>query len=186
MRRRRVVAGEAERVERAQLAGEEAPAGLGVAGVEAALEAELERDAGRPDRRGDVERRGEVVGERLLAERRQAPADRLPDQRRVGVRGGGDDDGIGFVERGLDRCGGADAGLGGDGRGPVGDRVGDDDLVDARRRGEQPGVEATDPARAELGDLHRARASTSAARPIRSDSAGASHVLSCSTISQPP
>ena len=64
--------------------------------------------------------------------------------------------------------------------------VGDDDLVDARRRGEQPRVEPTDPARAELGDLHRARASTSAARPIRSDSAGASHVLSCSTISQPP
>jgi hypothetical protein len=180
------VAGQAERVERPELAAEEAPAGLGVAGVEAALEAELERDAGFADLGGDVERGGEVVGERLLAERRQAAADRL----RISVAWA-------FVAAAITTASASSSAASIDGaeRTPVSaaTAAARSGIASATMTSSTPGVAASSPAwrrpirpAPSWAILHRASASRSAARPIRSDSAGASHVLSCSSISQPP
>ena len=114
VRRRRVVTGEADRVERPERAGLDQPARLAIAGVEPPLEAELERDAAALDLVGDREGVVEVGRERLLAERRQAAPDRGADQLGVGGRGGGDDDGVGGVHGGLDGRRGGGAHLGRD------------------------------------------------------------------------
>ncbi len=84
MRRRRVVTGEADRVERAERSGLDQPARLAIPGVEPTLEAELERDAAALDLVGDGEGVVEVGRERLLAERRQAARDRGADEARRG------------------------------------------------------------------------------------------------------
>ena len=94
----RVVAGKPNGVERAQLAGFDLPPCLPVAGVEASLEPELERDATLDDFGRDRDRVLEVVRQRLLAERRQAAGDRGSDQLRVGRRRGRDDDRVGGGE----------------------------------------------------------------------------------------
>src|SRR5438477_4705091 len=67
-----VVADQVEVVERAELAAGEHPARLSVARIEPPLEADLERDPGLADTTHDVDGRGEILGERLLAERREA------------------------------------------------------------------------------------------------------------------
>ena len=152
MRRRRVVTGEADRVERAERSGLDQPARLAIAGVEATLEAELERDAAAVDLVGDGERVVEVGRQRLLAERRQAAPDRGTDEVGMGVGGGGDDDGLGGVHGGLDGRGGRGAHLGRDLGGTRRVGIGDDDAVDAGRGRQQPAVETPDPARSEQRD----------------------------------
>ena len=84
VRRRRVVTGEADGVEGPELPGLDQPARLAIAGVEATLEAELERHAAALDLVGDGEGVLEVGRQRLLAERRQAAPDRGADQLGVG------------------------------------------------------------------------------------------------------
>ena len=71
---------------------------LAYAGVEATLEAELERDPDTIDVRGERDRGLEVRGERLLAERRLAGAERRTDELGMGRRRGGDDGGVRRVD----------------------------------------------------------------------------------------
>ena len=75
VRRGRIVAGEANRVDRPERAGlDEAPC-LAVPGVEPPLEAQLERDLAPVDLRRQRDRVAEVQGEGLFAERRQAASE---------------------------------------------------------------------------------------------------------------
>ena len=130
------------------------PSGLLVAGIEAPLEADLDRYAGRLDLAGDGDGAGEVIRHRLLAERRDATRDAGSDELRVGIRGGSDDQRVSARERVIDlralRAPIASAssivsvGLG------VGD--GQHDIGPLRQ---QPGVEAPDAARAKKADAER-------------------------------
>ncbi len=214
MRRLRVVANEVEVVQGAEVAARDHPARLAVAGVEAALESELEGDAGPGDVMGDLDRRGDVRGERLLAERRESAIRRRPDQICVRGRRRGDDDRVGHVERGLQAGDGPGIDLRRRFRGSLRHRIGDDQLVEPRGRRQETGVQPTDPAGTEQGDPHRGapsamvvaevaaaegagvafvapapasrrRAAARTRRLIAALSAGGGQPLSCSTISQP-
>ena len=79
-RRGRIVPGEADRIERAQVAGVDQAARLAVPGVKAPLEAQLERQAACLDLGNQVDGLGQVAGERLLTERGAAGLDRAPDE----------------------------------------------------------------------------------------------------------
>ena len=109
MRRLRVVAGQAQDVEAAELAALHQPPRLAVARVEAALEAELEADPGGLDLIGQATRLGQVDRQRLLAEDRDAALEPGADEGRVRARAGGDDERIGRGDGLLDaRVRGAD------------------------------------------------------------------------------
>ena len=82
----RVVAGQADGIQRAELAARDQATRLPVAGVEAALEAELERDPAAVDVRGEGDRGVEVRGQGLLAERRLAGARATHGSARHGPR----------------------------------------------------------------------------------------------------
>ena len=187
MRRGRVVAGQPEGVDRAQRTRLDEPARLPVAGIEATLEPELERQAAGLDLGRDRDRVGEVLGQRLLAEDRPPAGDRRPDERRVGAGRRRDDHGVGPLDGGLRGLGERPADLAGDGPGRVTHGIGDEQLVDARGGAEDPGVHPADPTGPDEGDLHPRLpiAWARTARPIAALSEGGRQVVSCSTISQP-
>ena len=142
-------------VERPELAGLDQPTGLAVARVEAPLEAELERHAAALDLGGDRDRVVEVDRERLLAEGRQAAPDRRADQLGVGRGRGGDDDRVGasmassmVAARGAPTSAATSAAR-------SGICVGDEQLVDAGCRDEEPGMHPPDATGADEGDPHR-------------------------------
>src|SRR4029450_1950492 len=85
--------------------------GLPITRVEAALEPELEWDAGPVDLAGDRDHLVEAAGKRLLAVGRHPAADGLADQLGMGGRGGGDHDRVSAVEGRVDRRSGLDPGL---------------------------------------------------------------------------
>ena len=133
-RRRRVEGGGPYRVQPAELAAGHGRAGRLEGGVEAALVADLDRDAGRLHPPLHLEALGHRAGDRLLAEHGQAGLDRGQDERRVGVGRGRHDDAVDprgqQRRRAVGRLGAEPAGdLGGDGR----DGVGDDQRVHAGR-----------------------------------------------------
>ena len=129
-----VVADQVEVVERAELAAGEHPARLSVARIEPPLEADLERDPGLADTAHDVDGRGEILGERLLAECREAAVGGCADQVRMGARRCRDDDGVGLVQCGLQRRNGSRIDLRGRLRGTIGQGVRDHQLIDPGRR----------------------------------------------------
>ncbi len=97
VRRRRVMSGKADGVERPKLTRFDQPAGLAIAGIEAALEAELEGNPGPLDVRCQGDRVAQVEGQRLFAERRQAVGQSGTDELGVGVRRRGDNDRLGAI-----------------------------------------------------------------------------------------
>ncbi len=155
MGRGRVVAGQADRVDGAEGAGRDEPPGLAVRGVEAALEADLERDAGGLDVLHHPAGLVQLQGDRLLAEDRQPAVGAGPDEGGVGVGGGRDDHRLGPVQRRVDRLHGAGADGRGDGRRPGRVDVGDEQLRDAGVGLQEPGVEGADPAGAQERDAHQ-------------------------------
>jgi hypothetical protein len=147
---------EADDVQRPELAGADEPVDLAVRRVEPALEAELEGHARANDLVRKRDRVSQARRERLLAERREAAADRRPDQLRVGPGGRRDHDGVGTGEGRVARFGRLDPGRRRDiGRARTID-VRDDDRIDAGRGPQQSRVEPADPAGAEERDPHGA------------------------------
>jgi len=90
-------------IDRAQIPALDHPASLSVAGVEPALEAQLEGHSGRFDELRD--RDGLVQGgsQRLLAVGRDAAFHTRPDQVCMCVGGSGDDDRVHGVHEGVNR-----------------------------------------------------------------------------------
>ena len=120
------MAGQADRVERPELAGRDHPARLRVAGVEPALEAELERArrCARSRRPPRSCRRGR---RRAASRRRSAGRARWPPgSAGVGLGGRRDHDRLGVVEGGLDGRRDRRADVGGDLRRAESGRVRDD------------------------------------------------------------
>jgi hypothetical protein len=167
--RRRVQGGRPHRVQPAQLAAGHGGPGRREGGVEAALVADLDRDAGRLDPPLHLEALGHRAGDRLLAEHGQAGLDRGQDELGVGVGRGRHHDAVDprgqQRRRAVGRLG-VEAGgdLGGDGR----DGVGDDQRVDHRQVGEGLGVERADPAQADQAKTHDGEPPFSPARRRRS------------------
>jgi hypothetical protein len=177
--------------------------GLGVAGVESSLEAQLEGDPGVGDGPGDLDRGRQVERQGFLAEGGQPAGGGAADQLRVSRGRHGDHHRVRAVERLVVRGDRDRVDLIGRVGCPVRQRIGDDEVVDPGRRREDPGVEPADPAGADEGDPHadargpgavapgsdgpeiRRSAAASTRRPIAALSAGGSQPLSCSTMSQP-
>ena len=164
--------------------------------IETPLEAELERDPGAVDIGRECDGVVEGGGERFLAERRQAPADRLADELRVRRRRGCDDHGASAVQGRVDGRRRLDPTVCCNVEGAVRIDVADDDAVDAGRRLQQAGMEPPDPAGTEQGDPHgvpapawsapsRRSDAASTRRPIAALSEGGPRPRSCSTMSQP-
>jgi hypothetical protein len=159
----------------------------GVPGVVAAVEPELDQRAGSLDALRQIDRRGEIVREWLLAQHRQLSGDGRVDHRGVRVGRCGDHDGVGSAERVFERRRTA-ADARGDLSGAVGIGVDHEHLLDVRHQRQQAGVLAAHDPGADHRDLHRLTPSTaarSAASPIAAASAGGSHDESCSTMSHP-
>ena len=141
-----VVGDEADGVDDAHLAGGHHASRLDIALVEPALEADLDRHPARLGEVDELARLVEVEGERLLDEARLAQADREPKQGGVGIGRRRDRDCVRAGHRLLGRwredpadivCHGLRGGRHG---------VGDDDAVDPGKGGQDPGVQAPDPA----------------------------------------
>ena len=149
-----VVGDETDEIERADLAALDEPPGLTVGRVEPALETDLDGRTDPLDMVDQLTCLRQVERERFLAEDRLRPIDGGADERRVGIRRGGDHDRVGRVHRLLDagrrptprlaRCLNSSTGV----------DVGEKQLVYLRPAGEQLRVEQTDPADSDDGDLH--------------------------------
>src|SRR6187431_2280114 len=173
--------------------------GLPITRVEAALEPELEWDAGPVDLAGDRDHLVEAAGKRLLAEGWHPAADGLADQLGMGGRGGGDHDRVSAVEGRVDRRSGLDPRLTCDLRGSCRVDVAEHDRVDAIGVAQEARVQASDPAGSKECDLHatlrmspprtglldRRNEAARTRRPIAAASDGGPMLASCSTISQP-
>jgi len=85
---------EADHVQPTELAGLHKPSRLDVAGIEPALEPDLDRRAGCLHQLHQGPAAVEVEGERLLDQGRLAEADGDPEEGSVGIGRGGDQDGI--------------------------------------------------------------------------------------------
>jgi hypothetical protein len=154
VRRRRVVRGDADDVHGAELAGRHHLSRPPVAGVEAALEADLDRHAGLAHLPHDRRRRLEVERDRLLAEGGTASRDTQPDELCMERRRRSDRDRIHSFQQLRRRCGHLRLQLAGDGAGATSIGVGDDHLVHGGMRGEDAGVIRPDAPHADDPDAH--------------------------------
>src|SRR5215204_5010195 len=149
-----VVGGEPQRVDGSESAGFYEASRFGVAGIEASLEADLERRTGGLDLLSYLDGLLVSQGYRLLAESRGACFDGGSDQRRVSRGRGGDDDGIGpGAEHGFDpACLPSDFLCNLLGALHIG--VADEYLIHSGVAGQHSGVEGADTAGSEQSDFH--------------------------------
>jgi hypothetical protein len=141
-----VVGGEPQRVDGTEGAGIYQALRLCVSGVEASLEADLERRVGGLDRVDDLDRVLVAERDRFLAESRYAGLNRGEDQGRVRRSGGGDNHGVGPRTEHVLYLPGLSSDLRGYHLGPLRVGVPDEYPVNAWVAGQQAGVEGADTA----------------------------------------
>ena len=156
--------------------------------VVASLESHLDVRAGALHELDERRGAGQVLGQRLLAQRRD------PAATAASTLTAWTDDGLAMItasalSKRLVEGSDARPDLGRHRGGACRIRLDEQDLGDRGQAGQQPRMHAAHAAGADDGDLHQAPTSASAARstriPIAAASAGRSHDESCSTISQP-
>lgn len=162
------------------------PTCLGIAGIEAALEAHLEGHARILHERDQLKGLIQLPRQWLFAERRHSPLESPTHKLRVGVRGRGDDEGVRgpqcLVDGGM-TC----ADLVGQDPGPLRVRVRNHQLRGVRIRRQGPSVQLADAPGSDQADLHASvfSAYSRTCRAMAALSDGGCQLVSCSTMIQP-